>query len=74
MVKGVKPDQIALAWLLHKEYVTAPIVGIEQIEYVDDAIESLEINLSSSDMKYLEEPYRPHTQVGQGHDEKRQLR
>ena len=62
----VKPAQIALAWLLHKDYVTAPIVGVSRIEHLEEALEALEIKLSPSDMERLEEPYKPHLTHGQG--------
>ncbi len=51
--------QIALAWLLHKEWVDAPIVGTTSVEHLEEAVEALEISLSSSDVAYLEEPYEP---------------
>jgi len=72
--KGVPPAKIALACLFHKDYVTAPIVGIENIEYVQNAVDVLEIKLNSADMKRLEEVYRPHSPEWQGHDEVGQLR
>ena len=64
--KGVKMAQIALAWLLHKDWVTAPIVGTTSIEHLEDAVEALSIDLSASDIAYLEEPYEP-VEVS-GHD------
>ncbi len=57
--KGVTMAQVSLAWLLHKDWVDAPIVGTTSVEHVDDAIEALEVSLSSSDVEYLEEPYVP---------------
>ena len=57
--KGVKMAQIALAWLCHKDIVTAPIVGTTSVEHLEDAVEATEIDLSDSDMAYLEEPYEP---------------
>jgi aryl-alcohol dehydrogenase-like predicted oxidoreductase len=57
--EGVSMAQIALAWLLHKDWVDAPIVGTSSIEHLEDAVEALEISLSDSDMEYLEEPYEP---------------
>ncbi|WP_129117015.1 aldo/keto reductase [Halegenticoccus tardaugens] len=57
--KGAKMAQIALAWLFHKEWVDAPIVGTTSVEHLEDAVEALDIDLSSSDVAYLEEPYRP---------------
>ncbi len=55
----VKMAQISMAWLLHKEWVDSPIVGTTSIEHLEDAVESIEINLSDSDIEYLEEPYEP---------------
>ena len=57
--RGVKMAQIALSWLLHKAWVDAPIVGASKIEHLEDAVEALEIDLSDSDIAYLEEPYGP---------------
>jgi aryl-alcohol dehydrogenase-like predicted oxidoreductase len=57
--KGVSMAQISLAWLLHKDYVDAPIVGTTSIEHLEDAIEALDVSLSDSDIGYLEEPYSP---------------
>jgi aryl-alcohol dehydrogenase-like predicted oxidoreductase len=57
--EGVTMAQIALAWLLHKNCVTAPIVGTTSVEHLEDAVEALEISLSDSDLEYLEEPYEP---------------
>ncbi|WP_410764966.1 aldo/keto reductase [Haloferax sp. DFSO60] len=57
--KGVKMAQIALAWVFEKEWVDAPIVGTTSVEHLEDAVEALDIKLSSSDVEYLEEPYQP---------------
>jgi aryl-alcohol dehydrogenase-like predicted oxidoreductase len=57
--KGVKMAQIALAWLFHKEWVDTPIVGTTSVEHLEDAVEALDIDLSGSDMEWLEEPYEP---------------
>jgi aryl-alcohol dehydrogenase-like predicted oxidoreductase len=57
--KGVTMAQIALSWVLHKEWVDAPIVGTTSVEHLEDAVEALEIDLSDSDMEFLEEPYEP---------------
>jgi len=57
--KGVTMAQIALSWLLHKDWVDAPIVGTTSVEHLEDAVEALEISLSASDVAYLEEPYEP---------------
>ena len=57
--KGVTMAQIALSWLLHKDWVDAPIVGTTSVEHLEDAVEALDIDLSASDLAYLEEPYEP---------------
>ncbi|MFC7154734.1 aldo/keto reductase [Halomarina halobia] len=51
--------QIALAWMLTKEWVDAPIVGTTSVEHLEEAVEALDISLSDSDVEYLEEPYEP---------------
>ena len=61
--KGVSMAQIGLAWLLHKD-VTAPIYGTTSVEHLEDAVEALDIDLSDSDMEYLEEPYEPMAVLG----------
>jgi aryl-alcohol dehydrogenase-like predicted oxidoreductase len=62
--RGVSMSQIALAWLLDKPYVAAPIIGGTKLEYVTDAVKALEVKLSDEEAKYLEEPYLPHKVVG----------
>lgn len=62
--RGVKPAQIALAWLLHQPGVTAPIVGASKIEHLKEAVEAVDLKLSDEERKYLEEPYRPHPILG----------
>ncbi len=57
--RGVTMAQISLAWLLHKDWVDAPIVGTTSVEHLEQAVEALEIDLSDSDLEYLEEPYEP---------------
>ena len=58
--RGVKPAQIALAWVLRQPGVTAPIVGASKMEHHDDAVASLEVTLSDDDVRQLEEAYEPH--------------
>lgn len=62
--RGVKPAQIALAWLFHQPGVTAPIVGASKIEHLKEAVEAVDLKLSDEERKYLEEPYRPHPILG----------
>jgi len=61
---GVSRAQIALAWLLHKEGVTAPIVGATKISHLEDAVGALSVKLTPEEIAYLEEPYIPHPVVG----------
>lgn len=61
---GVKPTQIALAWLLAQPGVTAPIVGASQLSHLDDAVGALNIRLSLDDLAFVEEPYQPHGVLG----------
>ncbi|QYK67538.1 aldo/keto reductase [Paenibacillus sp. S02] len=62
--RGVPMSQIALAWLLHKDPVTAPIVGTTEISHIEDAIAALSIQLTPEEMALLEEPYVPHPVLG----------
>jgi aryl-alcohol dehydrogenase-like predicted oxidoreductase len=57
--KGLKMAQVALAWLLHQPAVDAPIVGTTSVEHLEDAVEALDVDLSGSELDYLEEPYGP---------------
>jgi aryl-alcohol dehydrogenase (NADP+) len=61
---GVEPAQVALAWLLHKPGVTAPIIGASKMYQLDQAIGALDVELSFDDMQYLEELYQPHPVLG----------
>jgi aryl-alcohol dehydrogenase-like predicted oxidoreductase len=61
---GVPRVPIALAWLLQKDPVTAPIIGATKISHLEDAIGALSVNLTPEDVAYLEEPYVPHGIVG----------
>lgn len=61
---GVLRVHVALAWLLQKEPVTAPIVGATKISHLDDAVGALSLKLTPEDVAYLEEPYVPHHVVG----------
>ena len=62
--RGVKPAQIALAWILAKPGVTAPIIGATKLHYLDDAIGALDVKLTEDERKRLEEPYEPHPTLG----------
>ena len=56
--------QLALAWLLHKESVTAPIIGATKESHLETAAGAVDVNLSAEEIAYLEEPYVPHAVVG----------
>ena len=64
--RGAKPAQVALAWLLSKPAVAAPIVGATKLEHLDDALAALEMELSQEEIAALEAPYRPHPVKGIG--------
>ena len=61
---GVPRVHIALAWLLQKSAVTAPIIGATKISHLDDAAGALAVKLTPEEAAYLEEPYAPHRVVG----------
>ncbi|SMQ77516.1 Predicted oxidoreductase [Bacillus sp. OV166] len=61
---GVPRSQIALAWLLQKEPVTAPIIGATKISHLEDSVGALSVKLTNEEVAYLEEPYVPHPVVG----------
>ncbi len=62
--RGVSNAQIALAWLLGKPGVVAPIVGASKLYQLEEAVAALEIRLSDDEVARLEEPYEPHTVRG----------
>ena len=62
--RGASRAQVALAWLLRKPGVTAPIIGASRPGHFDDAIAALGLELSDAEVAALEAPYRPHAVVG----------
>ena len=62
--RGVKNAQVALAWILGKPGVSAPIIGASKLPQLEDAIAALEIKLSEDEVKRLEEPYEAHGVLG----------
>ena len=62
--RGVPSAQVALAWLLQKPGVTAPIVGATKLEHLEDALAAEKLTLSESELSELEEPYAPHAISG----------
>jgi aryl-alcohol dehydrogenase (NADP+) len=61
---GVKPVQVALAWMLTKPVITAPIVGASTLSHLDDAVDALKVQLSAEDVALVEGPYTPHPTLG----------
>ena len=62
--RGVTSAQIALAWILSKSYITAPIIGASKMEHLEQSIAALDIQLSEEEVASLEEPYQPHPVLG----------
>jgi 1-deoxyxylulose-5-phosphate synthase len=62
--RGVPSAQVALAWLLGKPGVTAPIIGATKLGHVTDALAAEELELTDDEVKRLEEPYLPHPVLG----------
>jgi aryl-alcohol dehydrogenase-like predicted oxidoreductase len=62
--RGLPAAQIAVAWLLHKPGVTAPIVGATKLEHLDDAVAAEQLTLEAEEIARLEEPYVPHAISG----------
>lgn len=62
--EGVSMAQVALAWILAQDAVDAAIVGARSVEQVEDAVGALDVDLTDSDLEYLEEPYGPVDVVG----------
>jgi aryl-alcohol dehydrogenase (NADP+) len=62
--RGVTPAQVALAWMLSKPGVTAPIIGASKLSHLDEAIAALDLTLGADEVQRLEEPYRPHPVLG----------
>lgn len=62
--QGVTRTQIALAWLLQKAPVTAPIIGATKTAHLEEAVGALSVRLTPDEVTYLEAPYVPHRIVG----------
>ena len=61
---GAARTHVALAWLLQKAPVTAPIIGATKIRHLEEALDAFSVKLTPEDVAYLEEPYVPHHIVG----------
>jgi aryl-alcohol dehydrogenase-like predicted oxidoreductase len=62
--RGISRAQVALAWLLSKPVITAPIVGATKLHHLGDALASVTVKLTADEISALEEPYVPHAVVG----------
>ena len=63
-VRNLSASQVALAWILSKPYVSAPIIGASKLEHLEQSIAALDIRLAPEEIKRLEEPYQPHPVLG----------
>ena len=62
--RALRPAQIALAWLLGKPAVTAPVVGATKLRHLEDAIAAVDVTLGEDEVARLEAPYLPHPVLG----------
>ena len=62
--RGLPMAQVALAWMLSKPVVTAPIIGATKPHHLEDASAALSVHLTPDEIQHLEEPYRPHPIIG----------
>lgn len=62
--RGVTVPQIALAWLMNKPHISAPIIGATKMDHLEQAITAVDIQLTEDEVKRLEEPYKPHPVLG----------
>jgi aryl-alcohol dehydrogenase-like predicted oxidoreductase len=62
--RGASNAQVALAWMLQKPGITAPIIGATKAHHLEDAVKALNLHLTSEELNALEEPYAPHPVLG----------
>lgn len=62
--RGVAPAQVALAWLLHKPAVVAPIIGASKMPHLEDAVKGETLKLTDDEIRQLEKSYVPHAIAG----------
>lgn len=67
--RGISVAQTALAWVLSRDGVTSPIVGVTKMRHLEEAIEAVEINLNHSEIKRIEDAYIPHPIIGHSYDQ-----
>jgi aryl-alcohol dehydrogenase-like predicted oxidoreductase len=63
-IYGVTSAQIALAWMLKKPHITAPIIGASKMKHLEEAIAALDISISEDEVSSLEQSYQPHPVLG----------
>jgi aryl-alcohol dehydrogenase-like predicted oxidoreductase len=62
--RGVARAQVALAWMLSKAVISAPIIGATRMEHLEDAVAALSVQLEPAEIEALEAPYVPHPVAG----------
>jgi aryl-alcohol dehydrogenase-like predicted oxidoreductase len=62
--RGTPAMEVALAWVLSKSAITAPIIGATKAHHLEDAVKALEVSLTIEEIAQLEEPYKPHKVLG----------
>ena len=62
--RGLPNAQIALAWMLSKPVITAPIIGATKPHHLEDAVAALSVKLTEQEIQQLEEDYQPHPVLG----------
>jgi aryl-alcohol dehydrogenase-like predicted oxidoreductase len=62
--RNVSPAQVALAWMLSKPGISAPIIGATKMAHLDDAIAAVDVELTRDEIDRLEAPYVPHKVAG----------
>ncbi|KAG8939933.1 hypothetical protein FRC03_005899 [Tulasnella sp. 419] len=62
--RGISLAQVALAWSLSKDFISAPIIGTTKLENLDDFVAGIHIKLTEEEVKYIDEPYRPRAITG----------
>jgi aryl-alcohol dehydrogenase-like predicted oxidoreductase len=62
--RSIPNAQVALAWMLGKETITAPIIGATRLSHLEDAAAALDVHLSEDEVHQLEETYQPHQVAG----------
>lgn len=62
--RGLPMAQVALAWMLAKPVITAPIIGATKPHHLDEAVAALSVQLTPDEIRHLEEAYQPHPVIG----------